>query len=254
MHKSLLALALLSLAGIANAQDAAPDVSIPTPVPAGVENNVNTNSNSESNASSSSQSAAGAYSEGSNQGQSQSQGQYAAQGNAQSTTLVFEGTKIPKETNTTVRTNTAVPLAAAVSFSSDYCGGIVSGGASGFGLSLGASAPKMDGNCQSLRRAEKFGVAAVTARNLGSIDASEKLMAMMVWELCTSESNARRGENPPSTQRACEALALVGAEPIVPEVAAASIQQSQRAEQSVQYPPEAIITGSDGKSVKAFRN
>ena len=249
MHKSLLALVLLSLTGIAAAQDVTPDVSIPlTPA---VENNVNTNANSNAEADSASVSSAGAFSD---QGQSQSQGQSATQGNQQATSLTFQGTQIPRETNTTVRTNTAVPLAAAVSFSSDYCGGTVAAGASGFGISLGASGPKMDGNCQSLRRAERFGVAAVTARNLGSIEASEKLMAMMVWELCTSESNARRGENPPSSQHACEALGLVGAEPIRSEFAAASVQQSQRSEQSVQYPPEAIITGSDGKSAKVFKN
>jgi hypothetical protein len=235
MHKSLLALALLSFAGIANAQHT----------------HVDTEANSNADADSASISSAGAFSD---QGQTQIQGQSATQGNAQSTSLVFEGTKIPKETNTTVRTNSNVPLAAAVSFSSDYCGGTVAAGASGFGVSLGASGPKMDGNCQSLRRAEKFGVAAVTARNLGSIEASEKLMAMMVWELCTSESNARRGDNPPSSQHACEALGLVGAEPIRSEFAAASVQQAQRAEQSVQYPPEAIITGSDGKSAKVFKN
>jgi hypothetical protein len=254
MHKSLLALSLLACiaTGTANAQDVSPEVSIP--IPAGVENNVNTNANSNAEADSVSVSSAGAHSD-QGQGQSQMQGQSATQGNAQSTTLVFEGTKIPRETNTTIRTNNAVPLAAAVSFSSDYCGGTVAAGASGFGISLGASGPKMDGNCQSLRRAEKFGVAAVTARNLGSVEVSEKLMAMMVWELCTSESNARRGENPPSSQHACEALGLVGADPIEPEFAAASIQQSQRAEQAApQYPQEAIITGSDGKSAKVFKN
>jgi len=254
MHKSLLALSLLACiaSGTATAQDVAPEVSIPIQVPAAVENNVNTNANSNAEADSASVSSAGAFSD---QGQSQSQGQSATQGNQQATSLVFEGTKIPRNTTSNVKTNAAVPLAAAVSFSSDYCGGIVSGGASGFGLSLGASAPKMDGNCQSLRRAEKFGVAAVTARNLGSVEVSEKLMAMMVWELCTSESNARRGEKPPSSQHACEALGLVGADPIEPEFAAASIQQSQRSEQAApSYPQEAIITGSDGKSAKVFRN
>lgn len=92
------------------------------------------------------------------------------------------------------KTNTPVGLAAAVSFSSDYCGGTTSGGASAAGISIGASKPVFDANCQALRRAEKLGMAAVSAHNLGMRDLSAKLQYLAVWQVCTSN---------PTLQDAC---------------------------------------------------
>lgn len=96
--------------------------------------------------------------------------------------------------------NAAVPLAAAVSFSGDYCGGTVSGGASAAGISIGGSKVNFDPNCQALRRAEKFGMAAVTAHNLGMREDSAKLERMAVWEMCASA---------PLTADACYSLGLI---------------------------------------------
>jgi hypothetical protein len=100
----------------------------------------------------------------------------------------------------TFRGNTPVGLAASVSFSSDYCGGTASGGASGFGVSIGAAAPVFDANCQALRRAEKVGMAAVTAHNLGMRSDAVKLERLAVWQLCVVD---------PTMLDACHTLGLV---------------------------------------------
>jgi hypothetical protein len=111
---------------------------------------------------------------------------------------------------TEVRTNNAVPLTSSSSFSSDYCGGTVSGGASGspIGLSIGISAPKFDKSCQSLRRAEKFGMAAVNAMNMHQPELGGKLMSMMIWSICTSDSGGPDVGR--STADACDKLLLLG--------------------------------------------
>lgn len=100
-----------------------------------------------------------------------------------------------------IKSNTPVGLAASVSFSSDYCGGTASGGASAAGFTIGASKPIMDPNCQALRRAEKIGMAAVTAANLGNADVSEKLHRLAVWQLCVIDQ---------TMQDACHYIGLVG--------------------------------------------
>ena len=240
MRQLILTFALLAFAGVASAQDI----------------DVNSTSNSGAVADSSSVSSAGANS---NQGQLQGQGQEANNANVQATQLTFEGTQIPTTTTAKVKTNAAVPLAASVSFSSDYCGGTVSAGASGFGLSLGASAPKMDGNCQSLRRAEKFGVAAANAHSAGLTDLAAKLIAMQVWEICHAGVNPKQS----GTLDACGSIALVdGDMPAVsqPPMVAPPVQQS--APPPVQYnqprnprgevspAPRAIVRGSDGRSAE----
>jgi len=147
----------------------------------------------------------------------------------------FEASRIPTTTTQKIKTNAAVPLAAAVSFSSDYCGGTVSAGASGFGLSLGASGPKMDGNCQSLRRAEKFGTAAANAYNAGLHDMASRLIVMQVWEICMAETNAKQ-EAEPRTQGACEQLGLLGME--VPQPKSEPAEPSQQQYQAPTPPQE----------------
>lgn len=193
--KSIIALAIaLALAGNANAQAI-----------------VGVGSNSESNANSSSQSSSGAISD---QQQGQSQGMQssnantttAQQGNQQATSLVFEASVIPTDTTTRWKGNTTVALAAGVSFSSDYCGGTASAGASAAGVSIGGAKPIMDGNCQAMRRAEKFGVAAANAHNMGFAPLAANLLAMQVWEICQAGNDAKVS----STAEACVKLGLVG--------------------------------------------
>lgn len=109
-------------------------------------NNIgNSTSNSNSNAGAYSGSVSGASSNGNSQGQGQgqtqssyngqsqgqsannSQGQSATQANGQATTLTFNS-HAPNHVE--VKTNTPIGLTASSSFSSDYCGGTASGGAS----------------------------------------------------------------------------------------------------------------------------
>jgi hypothetical protein len=151
--------------------------------------------------------------QGQEQGQSQAQDQSqtldSAQANSQGVT--FNQTWNTKNRKTTeVRTNNAVPLTSSSSFSSDYCGGSVSGGVSAapLGVSIGGAGTKFDKSCQSLRRAEKFGMAAVNALNMGQPELSGKLMSMMIWSICTSDSGGPDVEK--STADACNQLLLLG--------------------------------------------
>lgn len=93
-----------------------------------------------------------------------------------------------------LKTNAPVFLAAAVSMSSDYCGGTATGGASFAGVTLGGGAPVFDPNCQGLRRAEKLGMAAVSAYNMGMRSLAAKLEYLAVWQICVSD---------PTLQEAC---------------------------------------------------
>lgn len=193
--KSITMLAVaLALAGNANAQAI-----------------VGVGSNSESTANSSSQSSSGAVSD-QQQGQSQglqnsnSASTSAQQGNQQATSLTFEASVIPTDTTVRWKGNTTVALAAGVSFSSDYCGGTASAGASAAGVSIGGAKPIMDGNCQAMRRAEKFGVAAANAHNMGFAPLAANLLAMQVWEICQAGNDAKVS----STAEACVKLGLVG--------------------------------------------
>lgn len=237
MRTLILGLLSLALAGTAQAQ---------------VFNQVNTESNAASNAESASQSGAAASSNNANTvapNQSTSVG----------VGLTFEAAEIPTRTTQRFETNTAVPLAASVSFSSDYCGGTASAGASAAGISLGAAKPMMDRNCQSLRRAEKFGVAAANAHSVGLRGISAKLIAMQVWEICMSEANvsAYRGQSQPSTQSACEGLGLLNSkydEAQPKDVQAASVQKAGEAvqQQQGQDAQRAIIRGSNGKQAEVM--
>lgn len=107
-------------------------------------------------------------------------------------------------------TNAPVPLAASSSFSSDYCGGTASGGASAapIGISFGGSGPVFDKSCQSLRRAEKFGMAAANASNMGQPELAGRLMSMMIWSICTSDTGGPKADK--TTAVACDKLGLLG--------------------------------------------
>lgn len=85
-----------------------------------------------------------------------------------------------------IKTNTAIGLAAAVSFSSDYCGGTAGAGASAAGITIGGNKPIFDANCQALRRAEKLGMAAVSAHNLGMKNLAAKMEYLSIWQICVS--------------------------------------------------------------------
>jgi hypothetical protein len=147
--------------------------------------------------------------QGQDQGQMQTQDQSLANANEQGVTVNQTwNTKNRRETE--VRTNNAVPLASSSSFSSDYCGGSVSAGGSSapLGISIGMAAPKFDKSCQALRRAEKFGMAAVNAVNMGQPELSGRLMSMMIWSICTSDSAGPGADR--TTADACDKLLLLG--------------------------------------------
>lgn len=146
------------------------------------------------------------------QGQQQSQGQMVGQANGQNVDLTFNS-KSPDHLQ--VKTNTPVGLTASSSFSSDYCGATASAGASAapLGISIGASGPRYDRSCQSLRRAEKFGMAAANAHNMGQPELAQKLMSMMIWSICMADTDVvvlpdGRREN--ATATACSAMGLMG--------------------------------------------
>ena len=211
---------------------------------------INSTTGSSSNSSANSGSVSGAQSasdqtQGQSQGQNQSQGQVltatqgqaATQANGQS--ITFNTPAQPKKVTVENQANQNVPLAAAVSFSSDYCGGTASAGVStSLGISVGGAKPVMDGNCQALRRAEKFSIIAATAHNMGYKEWGAKLLSMSIWEMCQSEVNAGRGQGAatPSTANACHKLGLYGDQPFPPApaeampaaVAAATVSASQR--------------------------
>jgi hypothetical protein len=91
----------------------------------------------------------------------------------------------------------------------------MSGGASAapIGITIGMSGPKYDRTCQSLRRAEKFGMAAANAQNMGQPDLAQKLMSMMVWSICMADPDAVAlpdGKRANATATACSTLGLMG--------------------------------------------
>lgn len=145
--------------------------------------------------------------------QGQMQGQSATNANGQNVSLTFNS---HTPSHVEVKTNTPVGLTASSSFSSDYCGATASAGASAapLGISIGASGPKYDRSCQSLRRAEKFGMAAANAQNMGQPELAQKLMSMMIWSICMADTDSvslpdGRREN--ATATACSAMGLMGA-------------------------------------------
>jgi hypothetical protein len=151
----------------------------------------NSNSASHSNSASDAQSAA-------QQAQSANNA-----GNAQA--ITFNSPASPTRTSVDFKTNNSVPLVAGVSFSSDYCGGTASGGASAAGISVGASKPIMDRNCQAIRRAQTFGMLSANAKNLGNVEQANRLMAMSIYEICESGL----GDKETITANACLSLGLV---------------------------------------------
>lgn len=114
-----------------------------------------------------------------------------------------------------VGTNAAVPLAASSSFSSDYCGGTASGGASiaPIGVSIGGAAPTFDKSCQYLRVAEKSGMLGANYYNMQQPEMAGRAMSMMAWAVCMAgpqADNRKRGSDENVTMQACLALGLLG--------------------------------------------
>jgi hypothetical protein len=159
-----------------------------------------------SNSGSSSNSGAASNSDqlqGQNQGQTQGQMLQSSQGNAQNITF---NTTTPKKVE--VMGNQNVPIAAAVSYSSDYCGGTASGGLStSLGFSIGGGKPVQDFTCQALRRAEKYSIVAATASNMGYKEWGGQLLSMAIFELCRATRNADSRDAPD----ACGSVGLAGA-------------------------------------------
>lgn len=139
----------------------------------------------------------------------QTQGQMATNQQGVSVSNTFNSTN---RKNSYIYTNNAVPLAASSSFSSDYCGGTASGGASAapLGISIGGAGPVFDKSCQSLRRAEKFGMAAANAANMGQPELAGRLMSMMIWSICTADSSGAKADR--STAMACNNIGLLGSQ------------------------------------------
>lgn len=202
-------------------------------------------SNSDSNSTSGSASFSGAASDqaqGQSQGQSanndQSQGQSAnnAQSQGQSANLTntvgqsvgqtasnLQGVSTNITFNSTNRkhsyvgTNTPVMLAASSSFSSDYCGGTVSGGASvaPIGLSIGGAGTKFDDSCRYLRLAEKAGMLGANYHNMGQPDMALKAMSMMSWAVCMAgpqQDKKHKHYRENHAMEACLKLGLLGSE------------------------------------------
>lgn len=163
-------------------------------------------------------------------------------------TQTFEASVLPTKTTTRLKGSNSVPLAAAVSFSSDYCGGTASGGASAAGISLGLGAPKMDGNCQALRRAEKFGTAAANAYNAGMLDLAAKLITAQVWEICSSGDWSKKS----ATAANCQQLGLM-AEHDRPAQLPALPQQPQPKQEYQPRQPRGEVSppSDDSKNVAA---
>lgn len=114
-----------------------------------------------------------------------------------------------------VGTNAAVPLAASSSFSSDYCGGTASGGASiaPIGVSIGGAAPTFDKSCQYLRLAEKAGMLGANYHNMQQPDMSLKAMSLMAWATCMAgpqNDKRRKGYEENVVMQACLTLGLLG--------------------------------------------
>ena len=147
---------------------------------------------------------------------------------SQSNPINQQGVSVSNTFNSTNRknsylyTNNAVPLAASSSFSSDYCGGTASGGASAapLGISIGGAGPVFDKSCQSLRRAEKFGMAAANASNMGQAELAGRLMSMMIWSICTADSAGAKADK--STALACDRIGLLGSQGTVQPAPAAA--------------------------------
>lgn len=218
-------------------------------------------SNSNSGAVSGSESVSGAISDqaqGQTQGQAldarntQTQGQTATNSQGVSTTLTFNNS-VPKRTY--VGTNAAVPLVASSSFSSDYCGGTVSGGASvaPIGVSLGMSAPKYDNSCRYLRMAEKAGMLAANYFNMHQTEMAMRAQSLMVWGVCMAgpQQDKRRDTDQNYTMQACLALGLLGSDispPTPPPVAPPAPAPASAPNPEVTPPQVQKYTGERGSA------
>lgn len=198
-------------------------------------------SESNSGAVSGSSSHSGAISD---QGQSQSQGQSVgahtntvgqAATNQQgvTTAITFNSTNHKRSY---VGTNTAVPLAASSSFSSDYCGGTASGGASvaPIGLSIGGAAPVFDDTCRYIRLAQTAGMMAANWHNMGEMDMRNRMMTFATWSTCMAGPQAdkrQKHSKPNVVMEACLRLGLLGSEssPISPPTAPVTPPEAYRA-------------------------
>lgn len=140
--------------------------------------------------------------------QSQTQGQTASNMQGTSVSNTFNSTPLKRQY---IGTNTAVPLAASSSFSSDYCGGTISGGASvaPIGVSLGASGVKYDDSCRYLRIADKAGIVAANWHNMGQEEMAYKVETFGTWAMCMAGPRAKNASENAAMQ-ACLALGLMG--------------------------------------------
>lgn len=150
-----------------------------------------------------------------------SQGQTAQQANGQ--TMTFNSAQPLPSTRLIDKVvgSNAVPLAASSSFSSDFCGSTTSGGASAFGVSIGAASASYDENCRHLRAAEKFSILAVTAANMKMGEYASKLMSLSAWEMCSIN---------PATQHACEQVNLLPASQVAAAVQSTNAKSAEAAE------------------------
>jgi hypothetical protein len=175
---------------------------------------------SDSTALSGSQSASESY--GNQQGQALDSSNSNAN-TSQQAAINEQGVQVSTVFNTTsrkiseVRTNAPIPLAASSSFSSDYCGGTASGGASvaPLGISIGGAAPTFDDSCRYLRVAEKAGMLGANYYNMRQYDMGYRAMSMMAWAMCMAgpqQDNRRRGNKDNATMEACLALGLLGSD------------------------------------------
>ena len=75
------------------------------------------------------------------------------------------------------------------SFSPDYCSGTAGGsvGVTGWGLSMGG--PKVDDNCQRMRRVERFGQLSAHAAKIGQTHQAKVLLNMAIFEVCRSTAD-----------------------------------------------------------------
>ena len=168
-------------------------------------------SESSSGAVSGSESNSGAVSD---QGQAQYQGQSASNQQGVSVSNTFNSTNHKRSY---VGTNTAVPLAAAVSFSSDYCLGTASGGASiaPIGVSIGGSGPVADDTCRYLRLAQTGGMMAANWHNMGEYDMRNRMMAFATWSTCMAGPQSdrhRKNGHDNAVFNACMRLGLLGSD------------------------------------------
>lgn len=138
----------------------------------------------------------------------QTQGQTASNQQGVATNITFNSTNHKRSY---VGTNTPVMLAASSSFSSDYCGGTVSGGASvaPIGVSIGGAGTKFDNSCRYLRLAEKAGMTAANYYNMQQPEMAMKAMSMMTWSMCMAGPHQDKMDENLAMQ-ACVALGLLG--------------------------------------------